>query len=97
MFHHVVTFRLKDAARIEETAAKLRAMAGKVPALRSIEVGVDELKGGRSVHIALITRFDDREGYDAYAADPVHRQVLAHMATVVESASVVDWSDEGSV
>ena len=93
MFHHVVTFRLEDPARVDETAAKLRGMAGRVPTLRSIEVGIDQLGTPRAVHIALITRFDDRAGYDAYAVDPVHKAVLAHMAQVVQTAAVVDWED----
>ncbi len=93
MFHHVVTFKLKDPSTVDATAAKLRGMAGRVPTLRSIEVGVDALKTPRAVHIALITRFDDRAGYDAYAVDPIHKEVLAHMATVVEQAAVVDWED----
>ena len=93
MFNHVVTFRLKNPSDVEPTAAKLRSMQGRVPTLRSIEVGVDQLKTPRAVHIALITRFDDQEGYQAYAVDPVHKDVLAHMATVTESAAVVDWTD----
>ena len=93
MFHHIVTFQLKSEADVESTAARLRAMEGRVPPLRSIEVGVDQLRTPRAVHIALITRFDDRAGYDAYAVDPVHKEVLAHMATGVEKASVVDWED----
>ena len=91
MFHHVVTFELTDPANVESSAAKLRAMAGRVPTLRSIEVGVDQLSTPRAVHIALITRFDDRAGYDAYAVDPIHKEVLAHMGTVVAKAAVVDW------
>ncbi len=93
MFHHVVTFRLKDPSTVEATAARLRAMSGRVPSLRSIEVGVDQLRTPRAVHIALITRFDDEAGYRAYAVDPIHKEVLAHMGTVVETAAVVDWED----
>ena len=91
MFHHIVTFQLKSEGDIAPTVAKLRAMEGRVPTLRSIEVGVDQLRTPRAVHIALITRFDDRAGYDAYVVDPVHKDVLAYMSTVVEKASVVDW------
>ena len=93
MFHHVVTFRLLDEARVDETAALIEAMRGRVPSLRSLEVGVDQLGSLRAAHIALITRFDDRAGFEAYAIDPTHKVVLAHMATVVESVAVVDWED----
>lgn len=93
MFHHVVTFSFIDEAHTAEAAARLRAMEGRVPTLRSIEVGIDQSRTPRSVHLALITRFDDEAGYRAYAVDPVHKEVLAYMATVVSSASVVDWED----
>ena len=91
MFHHVVTFSFTDEAHIEEAARRLRAMEGRVPSLRHIEVGIDTGRTPRSVHLALITRFEDEAGYRAYAVDPVHKDVLAYMATVVASASVVDW------
>lgn len=91
MFTHVVTFQLKSEAVIPEAARRLRSLGDRVPSLRSIEVGVDTGRTPRSVHMALITRFDDRAGYEAYAVDPYHQEVLAYMGGVVERASVVDW------
>ena len=93
MYHHVVTFELLREQDVQPTAQMLRNMAGRVPTLRHIEVGVDEGRTPRSVHLALITRFDNEAGYRAYAADPVHKGVLAHIGTVVKTAAVVDWSD----
>ncbi len=92
MFTHVVTFQLKSEADIPEAARRLQSLGERVPSLRSIEVGVDTGRGPRSVHMALITRFDDPAGYQAYAVDPYHQEVLAFMAGVVERASVVDWA-----
>jgi len=92
LFTHVVTFTFTDEAHAAEAAARLRAMEGQVPSLRSIEVGIDEGRTPRSVHLALVTRFDDEAAYRAYAVDPVHKEVLAWMGTVVERASVVDWT-----
>lgn len=92
MFHHVVHFSLKDPAQVADTAARIRAMAPLIDELEVCEVGVDELGTPRAVHICLITRFADRAAYDRYAVHPEHKKVLAHMATVVESATVVDWT-----
>lgn len=91
MLTHVVLFALKDPADAEPTAAILRGMAGRIPTLRSVEVGLDALPSERSMHLALITRHDDRAGLAAYAAHPVHQEVLAHMRQVVERSVKVDF------
>lgn len=86
-------FDLRDPQTIEATAERLRAMDGKIPTLKGIEVGIDERPSPRSAHIALLTHFDDWAGLDAYAVHPVHQEVLAYMGTVVERAKKVDWED----
>ncbi|MCO4747583.1 MAG: Dabb family protein [Proteobacteria bacterium] len=92
MLTHLVLFTLEDPADIERTAAVLRGMQGKIPALKGLEVGTDILPSDRSAHIALITRFEDEAGLSAYAGHPVHLEVLAHMKTVVKQAVKVDFS-----
>ncbi len=93
MYHHVVLFFLKDPAEIPGTVKVLQDMAGRIPSLRKVDVGVDDSPGPRSAHVALVTSFDDAEGYEAYRVHPVHKQVLAHMKTVVERSFKVDWTD----
>jgi hypothetical protein len=92
MYTHVVLFFLKDPAQIPAAVHVLEGMAGRVPSLRWIQVGVDDQMGDRSAHIALVTRFDDAQGYAEYAVHPLHKQVLAHMKTVVDRSFKVDWS-----
>lgn len=95
MVTHVVLFKLRDPSpgMVQATAAVLREMEGKIPTLRSIEVGVDEVKSERSHHISLITRFDDWAGLESYRVHPLHGRVLAHMQRVVASSVVVDYAD----
>ncbi len=93
MFHHVVTFSLKEGADAGVTAERLRSLAHTVESVKHIEVGIDIGRTPRSVDLALITRFADRDGYQSYAVHPAHKEVLAYMGTVVTNASVVDWSD----
>ena len=93
MVHHVVMFTLKDPAQLEPTVEVLRAMAGRIPTLRAVEVGVEARPSERSADVCLVTRFDDWEGLDAYAVHPHHQQVLDHMATVVARSVKVDWAD----
>lgn len=93
MLTHVVLFKLKDrsAASIENTRGRLESLAHAIETLRGLEVGVDITHSGRSYDLALITRFDDMEGYEVYRAHPAHLPVLAHMHEAAESAVAVDF------
>ena len=89
---HVVFFRFAQANHAQQAATKLRALAGVVPSLRDIEVGIDELKSERSWDLCLITRFDDRAGMDAYQVHPAHNVVANYLHEHATGAAAVDWS-----
>ena len=91
MIVHNVLFRLKDPADIPTAVEVLKNMEGQIEVLRHIEVGTDLLGSERSFHIALVTKFDSWEDFEAYRVHPKHKPVLAHMAGVVEQAAVVDY------
>lgn len=92
-FTHIVLFKLKNSAleNISTTVNTLRGMAGNIPTLRDLEIGVNEIPSGRAYDIALIARFDDRAGMEAYQVHPTHQKVVAHMHAVAESAVAVDF------
>ncbi len=93
MVTHVVLFALRDPseANMAATAAVLMEMEGKIPALESIEVGVDVVHSERSFDLALITRFSDWQGLEDYRVHPVHGKVLTHLQRVVLRSVVVDY------
>lgn len=93
MFTHIVLFKLKDPRpeSIAATQAKLSSLAGDIETLRGLEVGRDVVRSSRSYDLALITRFDDMAGYEAYRQHPLHLPVLAHMHEAAESAVAVDF------
>ncbi|MGG1520225.1 Dabb family protein [Paenibacillus oryzisoli] len=90
MLTHVVFFKLKDRSpeAIEATKAVLTNMEGKIPVLKSIEVGTDVLHSERSYDIALITRFDSLDDLKVYDKHPIHEGVKAHMKTVLDGTSI---------
>ncbi len=92
MFTHVVLMDIRHASDIAPVVDRLRAMQGQIPSLRSIEVGVHDGIDPRGASLCLITRHDDREGLRAYAAHPVHQEVLAYLKTVIAASRVVDWT-----
>jgi len=92
MFIHVVLMDLKRSEDIEPALAALRGLEGRIPALRSIEVGRHDGRDPRGADICLITRHEDAEGLRAYAQHPAHLQVVAYLKTVLDSSRVVDWA-----
>jgi hypothetical protein len=90
---HVVLFKLKDNSQenIERTAVKLRSLAGNVPTLNSIEVGVNVVDSTRAYDIGIITRFDDLAAMEAYQVHPFHQEVMAYMKNVMETAVAIDY------
>ncbi|KAA3665419.1 MAG: Dabb family protein [Chloroflexi bacterium] len=91
MFTHVVLFKLKDSGDLETAVSTLLTLKNNVPTLKLIEVGTDVIHSERSYDIALITRFDDLDGYKVYAKHPNHLPVLDYMRSVVETAVAVDF------
>jgi len=94
LYSHIVMFTLEDSEDVPLIASTLRAMEGRIPQIRYIEVGVDDHPADNSAHIVLITRFDSREALNAYRIHPHHVQVLNKLADVgVLSLSKVDFAD----
>lgn len=90
---HVVLMQFQEPAPavLAEASARLRGLRGKVPELRSIEVGLDVLHSGRSYDLALITRFDSLADMQAYQAHPEHVTVLDTLRSVLAASVVVDF------
>jgi len=86
-------FTLRDKDDIPQTVGTLRAMEGRIPQLRYIEVGIDDAPSPRSADIILITRFDSPEALEVYQKHPHHQQVLEFLGEVVERAVKVDYAD----
>lgn len=93
MITHIVFFKLKDRSpeNIQRTRDVLADMEGKIPQLRSLEVGIDVVRSERSYDIALVARFDSLEDLRAYNDHPVHQEVIKYIATVKDVSLAVDY------
>lgn len=91
---HIVLFKLQEPTPevTQEVVRRLYALEGKIPELRSIEVGVDMVRSGRSYDVALTTRFDSLAAMQAYQVNPLHQEVLAYLRTVLAATVVVDYT-----
>jgi hypothetical protein len=90
---HIVMFRLIDRSpeSVGRAADVLRGLAGKVPALRSLEVGVDVLRSDRSWDIALTAGFESLADLEAYRVHPDHQSVVRYMDSVRDAVASVDY------
>ncbi len=98
MVKHIVFWTLKaeaeGATRAENARrvkAALEALAGRIPGLVEIEVGIDFARSDASYDVALYSTFVDRAALDAYQAHPEHRTVADLIAKVREKRAVVDY------
>jgi len=91
MLTHIVCFRFDDLAYAAEAAKRLLAMKGHIPTLVDIEAGVDTTRSDRCWELGLITRFNDRDGLNAYATHPVHLEVVEYIRAHATASIVVDF------
>jgi hypothetical protein len=94
LYSHIVMFTLADSEDAPLIADMFRAMEGRIPQIRYIEVGIDDTPAENSAHLVLITRFDSREALEAYRVHPHHVGVLSRLREVgVQAIHKVDFAD----
>ena len=97
MVKHVLLFKLRDMDSPEEKMrimleikSKLEGLKELIPAILSIEVGINQ-NPKESFDIALITTHADWEGLSAYRDDPKHVAVAQFIGQYRESRSCADF------
>jgi hypothetical protein len=78
-------------ANLQLAKEMLEGLMGKVPTLRSMEVGVNFSPETRAMDMSIITSFDDVEGLQSYAIHEEHLKVVAFIKEVTSSSKVVDY------
>ena len=93
MLTHVVFFKLTD--RSPENAEKLRevllSMAGKIPQIKHMEVGVNVIPSERAFDVSLYQRFDSQHDLQEYQAHPNHQEVLKVILAMTAPRASVDY------
>ncbi len=99
MIKHIVLWKLKDTAHgntKEQNAQlikeKLEALAGKIPGLLKIEVGIDFSRTEQSSDVVLYSEFTDKAALDAYQEHPLHKAVMPFILEARSERRVSDYS-----
>ncbi len=92
MIKHIVCFKLKNISDATKAKEMLLSMDGKVPQLRSIEVGVDVLHSERSYDVILQVTVDSMQALEEYQKDDYHCSVVKPFMHAARQSSVaVDY------
>ena len=95
MVTHIVMIKFKETKDKEQNIKRAKELIedliDKVPTLRSMEVGINFANEDRALDLALIAKFDDREGLMEYANDLEHKKVIEFIKSVSEYSKVVDY------
>jgi len=72
MIKHIVMWELRNKADAEIIKDNLEALAGKIPGLLSVEVGIDFSDSEQSADVVLYSELESREALAAYQSHPDH-------------------------
>jgi len=95
MVKHIVMFDFKDENKkenLEKVKVMLEGLLGRVPTLRSMEVGINFSEEERAMDLSLYSTFDDKAGLEAYAIHPAHLEVVAFIKSVATASKVSDYT-----
>jgi hypothetical protein len=94
MIRHVVLFRWKPDFPHDARAdwmARVRDLPRAIPTIRSLSVGTDVVRAGRSWDAAIVADFDRVEDVEGYAVHPEHLPLIAISGTGAEVVASVDF------
>jgi uncharacterized protein (DUF1330 family) len=91
MVRHIVMWKLNNKADAAEIKRRLEALAGRIPGLLHLEVGVDFLASEQSADLVLIAELESRRALETYQAHPEHQAVAPLVKAAAISRVVVDY------
>lgn len=97
MIKHIVLFKMREDIASEhkksellEIKADLEALVGKVPTLRSMEVGLN-CNDKEQYDLSLVSVFEDMAGLEAYAVHPEHVAVGKRIRAMLDARACTDY------
>ena len=93
MIKHIVMWKFKENERDNMLIFRdrLLALRGKIPEIRSMEVGININPSDRSFDAVLVSEFDSLEALRAYSTNPLHVEVSAFCKTIRTASHSVDY------
>ena len=95
MIKHIVMWKLNDenkAANAQLIKEKLEALAGVIPGLLEIEVGLDFNKSEAAFDVVLYSVLESKAALEAYQIHPAHQAVVQIVKAAAYQRVVVDYA-----
>ncbi len=90
MIRHLVLMTFTDPAHAPEAVARLQALTGQVPQIRTLEVGVDVVGSDVSAHLGLVTTHESLEDLQGYQGHPAHQEFGAWVRPLLAARHACD-------
>ncbi len=94
MIKHVVIFKLKENAPVEEIKKRIKNLKNEIKNIKEITVGTDIGYDKSASDLCLITELETLEDLDIYAKHPKHLDVIAFIKPYVIERRAVDFYDK---
>lgn len=98
MVKHIVAWRLKEEAlgnKKEQNAKlikeKLESLAGKIPGLLKLEVGINFTEDEYASDVVLYSEFESKEALVAYQIHPMHKDAAKFVLECRIERRVADY------
>lgn len=95
---HIVMWRVRGddeatrAANAQRVKREFESLAGRIPGLRHLEVGIDISRIDYACDVVLVTEFDDAEALAVYARHPEHLRVRDALGDLRITRHQVDYA-----
>lgn len=103
MIKHIVMWDIRGENADEKLANCLRVkklfedMAGEIPGMRTIEVGIDISRIDYACDVVLYSEFDSKEALEGYSSHPAHLRVRQQLSDVRTARHQVDYLSESKI
>ncbi len=93
MIKHIVMWKFKEGEKENMMVFRdrLLSLRGKIPEIRSMEVGINMNPSDRSFDAVLVSEFDSLEALRAYSTNPLHVEVSAFCKSIRTASHSVDY------
>lgn len=93
MIKHIVMWKFKENEQENMLLfrQKLLDLKGKIPQIRSMEVGININPSDRSFDAVLVSEFDSMEDLHSYSVNPLHVEVSDFCKSIRTAAHSVDY------
>lgn len=93
MIKHIVMWKFKEGEKENMMIFRdrLLSLRGKIPEIRSMEVGININPSDRSFDAVLVSEFDSLEALRAYSTNPLHVEVSAFCKSIRTASHSVDY------